>query len=81
MEVIKDPKLNAVRQLLGAYAKEKTEGVGELVSKNYQDARDAVVKSARTVAKNYPWVVLGVGAAALLGTGLLIGTLVARRKE
>jgi ElaB/YqjD/DUF883 family membrane-anchored ribosome-binding protein len=81
MEVIKDPKIHAALELLNAYAKEKTDAVGDLISKNYKDLRDTVVKSSKTVMKDYPWAVVGVGALALLGTGLLIGALVARNRK
>lgn len=81
MEVIKDPKIHAALELLNAYAKEKTDAVGDLISKNYKDLRDTVVKSSKTAMKDYPWAVVGVGALALLGTGLLIGALVARNRK
>ena len=80
MEVIKDPKINAALELLNAYAKEKADEVGELVTRNYGHLKKAVTKGTLTAVRKYPWAVVGGAAAALLGLGFLVGVLT-RKKE
>jgi hypothetical protein len=81
MEIIKDPKIHAALELLNAYAKEKADDIGDLISKNYTDLRDSLTKGAKTAVKNYPWAVIGGAVVALVGLGLLIGATTSRKRE
>jgi hypothetical protein len=81
MEIIKDPKLHAALELLNAYAKEKADDIGDLISKNYTDLRDSLTKGAKTAVKDYPWAVIGGAVVALVGLGLLIGATTSRKRE
>jgi len=81
MDIIKDPKINAALELLNAYAKEKADDVGDLVTRNYGHLKQAVTKGTMTAVRKYPWAVIGGAAAAMLGIGLLVGLLAGRNKS
>jgi ElaB/YqjD/DUF883 family membrane-anchored ribosome-binding protein len=81
MEVIKDPKIHAALELLNAYAKEKADDLGDLVTRNYGQLKKAVTKGTATAIRKYPWAVVGGAAAALLGLGLLVGKLTRQNKK
>jgi hypothetical protein len=81
MEVLKDPKIRASLELLNAYAKEKADDIGDVVSRNYTHLRDAVSKGTGTAVRNHPGAMIGAAAIVLVGLGVLIGSLVGQNKK